>query len=237
MEWAELNADTLPGWMNGFRHQVKPVAFRLDEPAEVRLPNLERLAPPFPFNTVIRRDSGTLELVFTPPTLSGLYTGDLDRIASFGSAIASELDRRSLHTIWQQSDAGMAHSAVIYESESRISDNEQTVDVIGPGGRFTVYLWGDRLSADLTVRRRQTAGIPTGWIDFIDIAERVRAELQEAGKGARLQAAFGYFEASKYEFQQWLTLAFVFAIERAAKPENGPRFSMSLVEPAIFEGN
>jgi hypothetical protein len=176
---------------------------------------------------VVRPDSGTLELDFAlPQTFGALDAGDLDRIGDFGSMVASKLDHRLLHRVDDQWAVRSPGSAVVYESQSRIDEGGQEIDIIGPGGRFTVYRFGQRMSADFTIRKRQRNGIPTSWLDFTGIAERVRAELREAGEGVRLQAAFGYVEASKYEFQKWLTLAFAFTIERPIKAENNPRWSV-----------
>lgn len=102
--------------------------------------------------------------------------------------------------------------------------------MIGPGGAFIVYQVGEKLTADLTVRRRETAGFPPQWRNPDEILERIRDELRETGGPPIVRATFGYFEDSKYELQEWMEMAFVFTIDSGL--EQVSRWSYSFVESA-----
>jgi hypothetical protein len=210
--------------------RVEPRIFRLA--GSVNLESLASLKSPFSFRPRTLPESGTLELHFDDPQLLPLVRERaIAHFADIGESIAWVIDRRKMQGLTPERVGQLfPPPRVVYEARSRIELQNREIDVIGPGGTFSVYQVGERLTADATLRRREGKGVLARWRDPVEIVERARAQLRQAGGGSRFRVNFGYFEASKYEPQKWLALTFAFAIDRSA--EGGPRFAFSFVESA-----
>jgi hypothetical protein len=97
-----------------------------------------------------------------------------------------------------------------------VDEEMTTIDGIrpvGPGGRVRVSRWADEWSVDVSVRGRDGA-VPSSWRNTTDVATPPLVALRESPPDTRLRVAFGYYEASKYERQEWLRTAFVFILDR-----------------------
>lgn len=87
------------------------------------------------------------------------------------------------------------------------------IDVIGPGGRVLIFGRGDSFRAEFVLRHR-TAPRYGSWRS----AAAIIAQLEETVANASsvtIDAAFGYFEASRYVRQTLLRPAVVFALSSA----------------------
>ena len=72
--------------------------------------------------------------------------------------------------------------------------------------------------------------LPSEWRELGPIVASV-AESAEDSPGVRIRFAFGYHEASKYEYQRWLRPAFVFLLDQPSL-EDGVRWRTAIVQPA-----
>lgn len=236
MPWTELTLESLRSWMEECVSSAEPRIYHLSSSL-----NPESLGPAsigffeslLSFRPIVVPSSGTLELHFDNPELRSMSQSDasMSRFDAIGERIAWTIDRRRLWTTSLYNASPFStRGRFLYEARFRIEGRRGDIEVIGPGGAFRVYQTGHSFTADVTLRKREGEGIPAAWRDYEAIFTQVRASLQNAGEGSKLRGNFGYFEASKYEFQEWLSLAFAFVIER--DPGEGPRLSFSFVEPA-----
>ncbi len=242
MNWTELKGENLLDWMYGFPKKVLPGAYRLATPTEVqslvRSSQFKGIRSQVRYRAGVRPDSGALEIDFDLPAAEEIVTtGDIDRIQQVALGMARIVDSRLYGPVQvaERDERGVLsrQRAVIYEASSRIEEGLGEIDVIGPGGRVTVYWISNRVTADLTIRRRQPAEMkPRSWRDFREIGGMVLRELQNGPPDLRLRVAFGYFEASKYDAQDWLRMAFAFSIDLPIAPADAPRSSVLFVEAA-----
>lgn len=100
---------------------------------------------------------------------------------------------------------------------------------VGPGGRMTYY--PRRHTVEIVVRPRGSQ-LGGQWHSSSDLANRVSSYLDlDGAPDARLRAAFGYYEASKYERQFLLRPVFVFLLDRLLATA-GPRWRVATVVAA-----
>ena len=229
MPWTELTYESLEKWIRECQSRVEPRIYRLASSVAIDSIVPPKSEPPFSIETI--EDSGTFELRFDVPRLqmdaSKYY---LENVADIGSSLALAIDGRNLLRVDSRGVQAPEHRLVVYEARSQVREERMEIDVIGPGGTFIVYEVAGTLTADVTIRRRERAGSPPHWRDPNEILERVRDELRETGEPTRLRGTFGYLEDSKYEFQEWMQIAFAFTIDGGR--ERGPRWSCSFVESA-----
>jgi hypothetical protein len=218
--WTPLAPDDVRAWIAGQRGRPAPDVFRLEDPAETA----ERLGDRIGDFVTVRPDSGTLDFDFGPIELD-------DWIAFLGAALEAVDPERRLYQWEDLSEEELGASAehpraVVEEYLTSING----VSAVGPGGRITTYRHGGRISAEISVRGRRH-GISSSWRHPTEIAAEAVAAFEEAPSGTRLRVAFGYYEASKYERQEWLRPAFVFLLDRP-ETEDGPRWRVAFVERA-----
>jgi hypothetical protein len=202
-------------------------------------PPIWELAPPYDvYDRVLGTDVGELKEILHFRSDSGAIEVSFERLAQFSNEqmsvlalrVADACDTREFYR-WEDLDEEEAGAP---KDVRRIVSDElwgaiDGVRPIGPGGRITVY--GPQRKADIVVRHRvrRLGGVwkpPAGIVDTVDTLLD-----DETPKDVRLRAAFGYFEASKYEQQRYLRPAFVFLLDRFAARE-GPRWRVATVTAA-----
>jgi hypothetical protein len=189
----------------------------LQDPVAAPLKSALRLHP----------DSGALEF-----NLQALPASrrDEEEIMTLSVAIANALDRRDAF-FWTGLDKEESGGP---ENVPKAVGMEYWFSIdgmrpVGPGGRMTYYQ--RRQTVEIVVRRRgpQLSG---QWRNASDLTNRVSNYLELDGvPDARLRAAFGYYEASKYERQFLLRPVFVFLLDRPYA-SSGPRWRVATVAAA-----
>jgi hypothetical protein len=218
-------AETLLRWTSFIMDRQPPPIFRLQEPQKDQIPtNIYLGNHNFPSKVSQRPDSGILEFEFA----------ESDRLHDFGP----ELAIRNLASFAQQefdrsfySIEPTASQVILAEMQSLLNLAEHEEQVIGPGGRITVYR-GDRgMEADLVVRRR-VGEIPSSWRRPELIVSRVQAEIAGQPEGIEVSCQFGYLEVSKYERQEWLRPVFLLSFQNTGALEGQVPWQYGVVEPA-----
>jgi hypothetical protein len=119
---------------------------------------------------------------------------------------------------------------VASELTSRVPDSSN-LPVIGPGGRVTMFREGDRVEADIVVRKRRGA-IKFEWRNPEVVIQRLRDLLSRERGAVEISAQFGYLELSKYEAQSLMRPAFSLVLEGFGSADFRVPWQMVLVEPA-----
>jgi hypothetical protein len=222
-----VNAEGLHGWLRERQYEDAAPIYHLEAPATTWA-RLEAGR----FNDIdvirsVRVESGTTELVLTRTPPDGRFTA-LDLARSTVELLDPD---REMHR-WPGPDKEEAGGRAGFSRT--LVDEEMTtiggIRPVGPGGRVRVSRWAEQWTVDVSVRGRDDA-VQSYWRDPTVVASGALAALREAPPDTRLRVAFGYYEASKYERQEWLRTAFVFLLDRHAVNE-GPRWRVAIVERA-----
>lgn len=170
-----------------------------------------------------RSDSGILEL-WRPEHLP--TTEALVPLSQQLAAMAAVEDPRTLVPV---SDTGS--EVIAAEWESRIA--QQDLPVIGPGGRIVIAREASGTTAEIVIRKRGRT-IASRWRSTDDLMAGLSRRITQCAPGAAsiVQDAFGYFELSKYERQDWLRPAFMLLIELTVAGDDRIRWIETIVEPA-----
>jgi hypothetical protein len=201
-----------------------PPIFRLEEPqkqktlTDIYLGNIN-----FPYRASHRFDSGILEFQF--PEADTLHDSGLDLAINLASFAEREFGR-SFYSVEIR-----ASQVIVAEMQSRLNlaDNEE--QVIGPGGRITIYRGNRWMEADLVLRRR-VGELSSSWRRPEQIVARVLAEIAGEPEGIEVMCQFGYLEVSKYEAQEWLRPVFLLSFQNTGALEGQVSWQYSVVEPA-----
>ena len=142
------------------------------------------------------------------------------------STMAANEDPRTLAPVSETRS-----EVIAAEWESRIA--EQDLPVIGPGGRIMIAREASGTTAEIVIRKRGAA-IASRWRSTDDLMASLNRRITQSASGAAsiVQDAFGYFELSKYERQDWLRPAFMLLIEFTIAGDERIRWTETIVEPA-----
>lgn len=217
--------EALLRWTSFIMDRQPPPIVRLQEPHQRQILTDIRLGNEnFPFEVSQRPDSGILEFQFPEPERLEDFGPDLAmrNLASF----AERKLGRSFHSI-----ETTGSEVILAEMQSRLNLAENEVQVIGPGGRITVYRGNRGMEADLVVRRR-VGEISSTWRRPEQIVARILAEFEGQPEGIEVICQFGYLEVSKYEAQEWLRPVFLLLFQNTGVLEGQVPWQYSVVEPA-----
>jgi hypothetical protein len=200
-----------------------PPIFRLEEPQKRQVLTDIHLGDfNFPYTASQRSDSGILEFQF--PEADRLHDLRPDLAINIARYAEREFDRLfySVETA--------ASQVIVAEMQSRLSLPENEEQVIGPGGRITVYRGNGTMEADLVTRRR-VGELSSSWRRPEQIVARILAEVAGQPEGIEVMCQFGYLEVSKYEAQEWLRPVFLLSFQNKGELEGQVPFQYSVVEP------
>jgi hypothetical protein len=180
---------------------------------------IPRRVGPFGPSTSRRHDSGVLEF-WWPRHLEIAPLGQflVDRAVQEDSRILVPLpETRS--------------EVIAAEWESRIA--ELGLPVIGPGGRILIAHEATGTTAEAVIRKRgETVFSRLRSTDDLIASLSRRIAQHPDGSASIVEAAFGYFELSKYERQDWLRPVFMVSIEITIPGDERIRWVETIVEPA-----
>ncbi|HEY2955743.1 MAG TPA: hypothetical protein VGK89_10895 [Candidatus Eisenbacteria bacterium] len=225
-DWQELRPEALRDWIATHTRSKAPPIFRLRAPERAKAQEEWRRV----LDATGRRRgrSGILEIDLGPLTLETDISYSMDMLHEVGSLE----DPRSFHEV-REPDS----HAFLAQSESSLP--EVGLPVIGPGGRITVTARGSQAAADIVVRRREEK-VASGWRSTADLIEAVRRRFSVRPPGEKIvemYGAFGYFELSKYERQDWLRPAVVLSLKIAFAEDERIEWGDSIVEPVTVAEN
>jgi hypothetical protein len=223
--WDTLEASEVAHWLARERSaRPAPPIYRL-APAAVVSRRLAEFDDSDFFN--VRRNSGTVD--FRIPAESAVTVDDVLRLAR-AAALAVDPGRQFFRwdDLNEEERGGPPEAPRLLAAEEMAAIDG--VQPIGPGGRLRIRRRTDAWLADISVRPRGEA-LVSHWRSWSEISRAALAALEEAPDDARLRAAFGYHEASKYEAQEWLRPVFVFVLDRPSAMD-GPRWRVAYVEHA-----
>jgi hypothetical protein len=227
--WDHLTVEGVPSWIEDkmSTHRPPPPIFALVNPAELA----ERRPPQAPewlnVNVTRRKDSGIPELhEFMPRDIR--LKSFTERLLPRIIGMAEAEDERQFRRV-----QNLKSDFILAEFQSRLG-GDVGLDVIGPGGRVTVYSGQASVAASVVVRSRLKP-IPSQLRPYTELAERISRRISERVPEkayVRIRAAFGYFELSKYEPQLWLRPAFVFLLRVTFSEGTALAWQDTLVEAA-----
>jgi len=178
-------------------------------------------------STSRRHDSGILELWRPehPPTREALAA-----LSQRVRAMAAGEDQRTFVAAEQTGS-----EVIVAEWESQIA--ELDLPVIGPGGRIMIAHEARGITAEIVIRKRDET-VTSDWRSTDDLMASLSRRITQSTIGATsiVEHAFGYFELSKYERQEWLRPAFMFLIELTIAGDERIRWVETIVEPATEAG-
>jgi hypothetical protein len=179
----------------------------------------------------VRPDSGCVEVDFRG-RLQTRQVEEVSRdIVGIALDLAQRIDQRKFQPrkppdlLVRRPEPVDVAGAISQEYESEVDG----LGVMGPGGRVHFFDGGIR-GVDVVVRRRERK-LDSTWRQPERIARRALDAVAGAPDNLRLQASFGYYEASKYEHQTVMRPAFAFLLGLDAG-ESTPGWRTILVEPA-----
>jgi hypothetical protein len=227
--WATLQENGVAEWVDRRRGaSPAPRIYRTEEPEATRARLAAIVAP-----------SGWSALNFD--FVSGALTFELPRIPELGIETRLELLRGVAaaidpgRTVFRWDDLDEEERGALGENRRAVAAEEFTqlegMNVIGPGGRLVLYE-GERTSTAVVSVRGRTTGVPSEWRDAPSIAAIVEEAVDDSPRaGLRIRGAFGYYEASRYDRQEWLRPAFIFVLDQP-KASEGPRWRVAFTVPA-----
>jgi hypothetical protein len=229
--WREVHTKELTDWIRQTQKESPHPIYSLAEPSVVQSLVKEFAPPDISEWLRVRSDSGCVEVDFRGRLQARQQQTVSRDILGIALNLAERIDpRKFLQRRTPETPARRPDAVGVTESISREYRSEvDGLEVMGPGGRIVFFDGGVR-GVDLVVRRRERK-LGSTWRQPQRVARRTLDELADAPKELRLQAAFGYYEASKYEHQTVLRPAFAFLLGLAAG-EATPAWRTILVEPA-----
>jgi hypothetical protein len=226
--WGTIQPGKLDQWISAQQQSgPPPYAYELVHPPPLQKLLQDPVAAPLKSALWLHPDSGALQ--FNVQALPASRRNE-EEIMTFSIAIANALDRRDAF-FWTGLDKEESGGP---ENLPKAAAMEYWFSIdgmrpVGPGGRITYY--PQNHSVEIVVRRRGSR-LGGHWRNAADLANRVLNYLElDGAQDARLRAAFGYYEASKYERQFLLRPVFVFLLDRPFAT-SGPRWRVATVVAA-----
>lgn len=224
MIWDQVHLGELYDWLVKQQRARPPQSFELVEP-----PTLDDLLH---HELSLRSISGSISVHPQSGAIDVSLSADRawtnNDVAELGATIARAIDDRKA-VPWRLDEAEDGYQNTRHAVATEFGFFANAIPPVGPGGRMTYY--PRRRLLEIVVRRRGR-GLYGDWRNPTNIADRVSNFLDLAGTpSARLRAAFGYYEASKYVSQSLLRPVFLFLLDRPTA-EEGPRWRVSTVEAA-----
>jgi hypothetical protein len=226
--WETIQPGTLGQWISAQQQSGPPPdAYELIHPPPIQKLLQDPVAAPLKSALRLHPDSGALE--FNVQALPASRR-NAEEIMTFSVAIANALDRRDAF-VWIGLDKEESGGP---ENVPKAAAVEYWLSIdgmrpVGPGGRMTYY---QRRQTVEIVARRRGPQLRGHWRNASDLTNRVSNYLElDGAQDARLRAAFGYYEASKYERQFLLRPVFVFLLDRLLAT-SGPRWRVATVVAA-----
>ena len=217
--------DQIKDWFRDLTRDSSPPSFRTVPPSE--LPHPERIMSlmdvPLEGGPELNRrpDSGTLEVFFGSPERStfgfDVMREDVGDLSALGALTLFEDHDRSARSVHPTS------MVVVAQLLTQLDD--VATQVIGPGGRSTMYRAPGGAVADIVVRQRMSA--ETGrWRDPSVLLQTIAVDESEM-----FRVTFGHFELSKFELQEFMRPAILIVAEPRDDTEGGS-WRHAWVEPA-----
>jgi len=216
-----MELDGVADWVRSGQDRPPPVAQRLD--IEVPAVDAQWLdARDLGFAADVRRQPGGFDARFRPLRPDAVdRSASVEQLAQLLRAIAEGTDGREI----VEDDRPRAEDALVARE---LATMVESLPVVGPGGRATLYRDGAGFAAEFAIRRRIRPVMGhTTWRDPGAVASRIRGVLG-ASTDCEIDIELGYFEASKYDVQWLMRPAYVVTMTQT--PPTGWR--AVLVEPA-----